>query len=220
MIPRRVTFSTQMIACVWSSIEQIAVMNWALSTIKTSAPPPSQTTTPVPTAASSSTTPSFGAPSAQHACFPPARPTPDYSTYSSLLWFFLAGALFPILIYAAARIFPKHSLLRFHHVPLVFGGAKLSLLGRGRVHLQQAYLNRFREWWMQYNYLSAGLDLGLALCTILILLTLNLTSTGFPSWWGRQIASETMDAKNTAVQIVLPEGETFGPASWYFSGRL
>lgn len=27
--------------------------------------------------------------------------------YSSLLWFFLTGALFPILIYAVARIFPN-----------------------------------------------------------------------------------------------------------------
>jgi hypothetical protein len=68
---------------------------------------------------------------------------------------------------------------------------------------------------MQYNYvLSAGLDVGLALCTILIFLTLNLTSTDFPSWWGTDIAQNTMDASDSAIQIVLPEGQTFGPKTW------
>jgi hypothetical protein len=37
--------------------------------------------------------------------------------------------------------------------------------------------DRFRGWWLQYNFLtSAALDAGLALCTILIFLTLNLVS--------------------------------------------
>lgn len=35
--------------------------------------------------------------------------------------------------------------------------------------------DRFRGWWLQYNFLtSAALDAGLALCTIVIFLTLNL----------------------------------------------
>lgn len=68
---------------------------------------------------------------------------------------------------------------------------------------------------MHYTYvLSAGLDVGLALCTILIFLTLQLTNTDFPSWWGTNIAADTMDASGSAIQVVLPEGETFGPKSW------
>jgi hypothetical protein len=68
---------------------------------------------------------------------------------------------------------------------------------------------------MHYTYvLSAGLDVGLALCTILIFLTLQLTNTSFPSWWGTNIAADTMDASGSAIQIPLPDGEKFGPGSW------
>jgi hypothetical protein len=68
---------------------------------------------------------------------------------------------------------------------------------------------------MQYNYvLSAGLDVGLALCTILIFLTLNLTGTSFPDWWGTLIATDTMDMADSAIQIKLPDGQKFGPTSW------
>jgi hypothetical protein len=68
---------------------------------------------------------------------------------------------------------------------------------------------------MHYTYvLSAGLDVGLALCTILIFLALQLTSTSFPSWWGTNIAADTMDASGTAIQVKLPDGHTFGPETW------
>ncbi|MUP21780.1 hypothetical protein GNY19_13440, partial [Enterococcus lactis] len=75
--------------------------------------------------------------------------------------------------------------------------------------------DRWRGWWMHYNYvLSAGLDVGLDLCTILIFLTLDLTSTSFPTWWGTSITGTTMDMAGTAVQKILPSGQTFGPKSW------
>lgn len=42
--------------------------------------------------------------------------------------------------------------------------------------------DRFRGWWLQYNFLtSAALDAGLALCTIVIFLTLNLVCLIFLS---------------------------------------
>jgi hypothetical protein len=53
--------------------------------------------------------------------------------------------------------------------------------------------NRFRGWWLQYNYiLSAGLDAGLALSTILIFFAITMTSTNPPSWWGNNVVSTTM----------------------------
>ncbi|KAJ5521097.1 hypothetical protein N7463_001550 [Penicillium fimorum] len=68
---------------------------------------------------------------------------------------------------------------------------------------------------MQYNYvLSAGLDVGLALCTIVIFLCLNLTDTNFPEWWGTNIASGTLDVTDAAIRAPLAEGETFGPTKW------
>jgi hypothetical protein len=47
--------------------------------------------------------------------------------------------------------------------------------------------------------------------TILIFLTLSLTNTSFPSWWGTKIAAETVDAMDTAIQI---KGVKFGPEHW------
>lgn len=64
-----------------------------------------------------------------------------------------------------------NSLLRFHHAPLVFGGAALippatplNYLSWGVVGFifNKLIWNRFREWWMQYNYvLSAEFGCGI-----------------------------------------------------------
>lgn len=62
--------------------------------------------------------------------------------------------------------------------------------------------------------LSAALDIGLALSTMLIFLALNLTKTEFPDWWGTTIASSTLDAAGAAVQKKVAPGEKFGPKSW------
>jgi hypothetical protein len=57
--------------------------------------------------------------------------------------------------------------------------------------------SRFRGWWLQYNYiLSAALDAGLALSTIFIFLTLQLTSAKQPNWWGNNVVSSTLVCTN------------------------
>jgi hypothetical protein len=53
--------------------------------------------------------------------------------------------------------------------------------------------NKYRGWWLRYNYiLSAALDAGLALCTILIFFTLTMTNTEPPKWWGNNVVKSTM----------------------------
>lgn len=75
--------------------------------------------------------------------------------------------------------------------------------------------NKFRGWWMRFNYItSAGLDSGLVICTIIIVLTLSLTSTEAPSWWGNVGALNTLDYNGNSWYTTLAEGETFGPTSW------
>lgn len=78
--------------------------------------------------------------------------------------------------------------------------------------------NRFRGWWMQYNYIfSAGLDVGLALSTIVLFCALELTNINFPNYWGVDSTSgalSTMDATDTAIQAVVASGQQFGPATW------
>ncbi|KAJ6086487.1 hypothetical protein N7467_005401 [Penicillium canescens] len=216
-IPPRVTFSAQMVAGVWSSLVQIATMNWALGTIKNVCDLHQVNHYSCPNGRV------FFNASVIWGVIGPARMFSTGQLYSPLMFFFLAGLILPIVIYFVARTFPR-SPAKYLNAPIIFGGAglippatPLNYLSWGIVgFVFNKYIrDRWRGWWMQYNYvLSAGLDVGLALCTILIFLTLNLTSTSFPEWWGTRIAAETLDMADAAIQIPVAEGERFGPASW------
>lgn len=216
-LPPRVTFTAQMVAGVWSSLVQIATMNWALGAIKQvcQSDQPNRYTCPNGRV--------FFNASVIWGVIGPQRMFSIGQIYSPLMFFWIAGLILPIVIYFAARSFPK-SPIRYLNAPLIFSGAglippatPLNYLSWGIVGFvfNKWIRDRWRGWWMQYNYvLSAGLDVGLALCTILIFLTLNLTSTEFPEWWGTRIAANTMDALDTAIRTPLAEGQTFGPSSW------
>ena len=143
--------------------------------------------------------------------------------YGGLQWFWLAGALTPFFIYISARMFPR-SKIRLFNAPIFFGGmlqlppaTPLSYLSWSVVGFifQKVIRNRYRGWWMRFNYItSAGLDAGLAICTIVIIAALNLTGTGFPNWWGNSAPAGTLDYLGVAIQKKLAKGETFGPANW------
>jgi len=143
--------------------------------------------------------------------------------YSSLMYFWIVGAITPIIIYLAARTWPK-SNIRYLNAPLIFSGTgalppatPLNYLPWAAVGwlFNKHIKNKYRGWWMRYNYItSAGLDIGLAICTIVIFLTLQLTSVKPPHWWGNTVALNTSDIKDTAIQKVLPKGQHFGPKVW------
>lgn len=216
-LPPRVTFAGQLVACLWSSIVQICTMNWALGAIKNVCDAEQANRYTCPNGRV------FFNASIIWGVIGPSRMFSPGQIYSGLMWFWLAGAILPVAIYLGARYWPK-SPIRYLSAPVIFGGAglippatPLNYLSWGIVGLvfNRYIRNRFRGWWMHYTYvLSAGLDVGLALCTILIFLTLQLTNTSFPDWWGTNIAADTMDASGKAIQIKLPAGEKFGPGSW------
>lgn len=216
-LPPRVTFSAQMVACLWSTIVQICVMNWALGAIKDVCELHQSNHFNCPNGRV------FFNASVIWGVIGPARMFSTGQMYSGLMYFWIAGAIFPVLIYFGARMFPR-SPIRYLSAPLIFGGAglippatPLNYLSWGIVGFvfNKWIRDRWRGWWMQYNYtLSAGLDVGLAISTILIFLCLDLTLVPMPSWWGTKIAAGTMDAVGSAVRKVLPEGEKFGPTSW------
>jgi OPT family small oligopeptide transporter len=217
-IPPRVTFQAQIVACLWSSVVQICVMNWALGAIPGICTPHQENHYTCPGGRV------FFTASVIWGTIGPARMFSPGQMYSGLMWFWLPGFLLPIVFYVLARV-SKHARwgrhIRLLNAPIIFGGAglippatPLNYLSWGFVGLvfNKYIRDRWRGWWMQYNYvLSAGLDVGLALSTILIFLALNLTKTDFPSWWGTSIAADTMDAQGTAVQVT---GERFGPEKW------
>jgi OPT family small oligopeptide transporter len=216
-LPPRVTFMAQIIAVLWTSVVQIGVMNWALGAIS---------------GVCSQTQPNhFSCPNGRvffnasiiWGAIGPQRIFSPGALYAPMLWFFLAGLILPVLIYIGARAYPK-SPIRLLNAPLIFGGAglippatPLNYLSWGIVgFIFNKYIkNRWRGWWMQYNYVfSAGLDVGLALSTIVIFVGLQLWNVQFPSWWGVEIASNTLDASYSAIQVAVPDGGTFGPATW------
>jgi hypothetical protein len=72
-----------------------------------------------------------------------------------------------------------------------------SLLG---LVFQKFIRNRYRGWWMRFNNItSAGLDVGLAIATIVIIAALNLTGTGFPDWWRNSAPAGALDCLQIAV---------------------
>lgn len=75
--------------------------------------------------------------------------------------------------------------------------------------------DKFRGWWMQYNYvLSAALDVGLALCSLAIFFFVQLPGGDMSSWWGTTIIESTVDAQQAAIRKTVAEGEIFGPKEW------
>lgn len=216
-IPPRVTFMAQMVACLWSSLVQIGTMNWALGAIKNVCDQFQVNHFTCPNGRV------FFNASVIWGVIGPDRMFSPGQLYSSLMWFFLAGAILPVVLWFLARRFPK-SPLKYLNAPIIFGGSglippatPLNYLTWGLVgFIFNKYIrDRWRGWWMQYNYvLSAGLDVGLALSTILIFLTLYLTNTQFPAWWGTRITTNTLDVMDAAIRQPLAKGETFGPSKW------
>jgi OPT family small oligopeptide transporter len=213
-VPPRVTFMAQMVSCLWSSIVQIAVMNWALGAITDICQEGQSDNFNCPNARV------FFNASVIWGVIGPMRIFSPGQMYSPMMWFWLAGFILPVVIYLGARAFPK-SPIRYLNAPIIFGGSglippatPLNYLSWGIVGFifNKWIKDRWRGWWMHYNYVfSAGLDVGLDLSTIVIFIGLQLWNHSMPSWWGVRVADNTMDAQDTAIQVT---GVKFGPATW------
>ena len=72
---------------------------------------------------------------------------------------------------------------------------------------------------MGVDVLSAGLDSGLAIATIIIFFCLQFPKDGtigassIQTWWGNTVYQNTADWDGTPLWTV-PENSTFGPATW------
>jgi len=216
-VPPRVMFSSQLVASIWSAIVQIAVMNWALGAI--------------PDICSDTQVNQFTCPSAKvfftasvvWGAIGPARMFSGKALYSSMQWFWLIGAVAPVVSWFLARRFPR-SIWRYVNFPLIFGGS--GWLPPATVYIYYCwgivgtffnfFIRRRRTgWWMQYNYItSSALDCGLIVSTLVIFFALYLPGVPAPDWFGNKGALRTMDMLGTAVKIPLAEGQKFGPSTW------
>jgi OPT family small oligopeptide transporter len=114
--------------------------------------------------------------------------------YSALLLFFPIGIVLPIPFYFLARRYPL-SFWRYINIPVFFAGLGAMPPASGINYISWAVvgfifnyvIRRFHfRWWMRYNYiLSAALDSGAAMASIVIFLVLALPKGGIElNWWG------------------------------------
>lgn len=216
-VPPRVMFASQLVASIWSAIVQIAVMNWAINHI------PDVCTFDQPNSYTCPGGRVFFTASIVWGAIGPARMFSGNALYASLQWFWLVGALAPVATWLIARRWPK-SFWRYINMPVIFGGA--GALPPATVYIYLCWgmvgtffnyfiKRRYTGWWLQYNYiLSAALDCGLILSTLLIFFTLYLTNVPHPDWWGNHGALQNLDMSNTAISSSVGKGEFFGPAQW------
>ncbi|KAL1966252.1 hypothetical protein VTN77DRAFT_4605 [Rasamsonia byssochlamydoides] len=224
-VPPRTVFSCQVAATIWAAFVQIAVMNWTLDNIDQVCTPEQPAHFTCPNGKTFSNSITWGV-------IGPKRMLGSDSIYAKFEWFWLIGALLPVLFYTLARMFPK-SPVRLLNAPVMLGA--MSWLPRATplsfavwviVGLIFNYWIRRRwpGWWHEYNYLTAAaLDSGLILSTIVIFLAITLPNVNVPQWWGNTAPFEaTLDPMVGAIRWnVQPEPKTcrMTTRESMFSGR-
>jgi len=113
--------------------------------------------------------------------------------YQNLNWFFLIGAVGPVVIWAVQKVFPKQHWISLIHLPVLLG-ATANMPPASTVNFNSwivvgTIFNYFvfkyrKNWWQRYNYvLAAALDAGLAFMTVLIYFAVTMEGKGI-QWWG------------------------------------
>jgi len=216
-IPPRTTFICQLVASIWASFVQIAVMNWTLGNIEDVCTPEQSAHFTCPNGRT------FYSSSIVWGVIGPTRMFGPGSIYSSIQWYWLLGALLPAMFYVLARFLPRSSL-RLLNAPVMLGAMSflppatpLSYSTWAAAGLMFNYYIRrhWGGWWHTYNYVTAAaLDSGLVLSTIVIFFAITLPGVSIPKWWGNTAPYKTSDYLYTAIRKIVPKGETFGPTEW------
>ncbi|KAG4918149.1 hypothetical protein JHK85_056430 [Glycine max] len=140
----------------------------------------------------------------------PRRIFGDLGTYEKVNWFFLGGAIAPLLVWLAARSFPQQEWIRLINMPVLIGATGMmppatavnytSWIIAG--FLSGFVVFRYKpEWWKRHNYvLSGALDAGLAFMGVLLYLCLGLEDISL-NWWGNDLDGCTLAHCPTAKVV-------------------
>ncbi|XVF53341.1 hypothetical protein PTKIN_Ptkin05aG0091800 [Pterospermum kingtungense] len=123
----------------------------------------------------------------------PRRIFGNEGEYGNVNWFFLVGAVAPLLVWSAHKTFPNKKWIRFIHMPVLLGATSM-MPPASAVNFTSwlivAFLSgyvifKYRPgWWKRYNYvLSGGLDAGTAFMTVLLFVALQPKNISL-QWWG------------------------------------
>ncbi|KAF1951242.1 OPT family small oligopeptide transporter [Byssothecium circinans] len=216
-IPPKTAFMAQVVAAIWASFVQIAVMNWTLGNIPNVCERLQKGHFTCPNGRA------FFSNSITWGVIGPQRMFGPGSTYSMIHLYWLIGGVLPVIFFFLMKLAPK-SPLRYLNAPVMLGAmgwlppaTPLSFATWAIFGLIFNYwiMRRWPGWWHKYNYLTAaGLDSGLIVSTIVIFLAITLNQYPVPQWWGNVKVMETADYLNTAIRKTVAEGETFGPKNW------
>ncbi|TDL22398.1 glutathione transporter [Rickenella mellea] len=217
-IPPRLMFSAQLIASVLSALTAVLVQSAMFANI------PDMCTPHQPHRFTCPSTHAFSNAAVIWGAVGPKRFFSPGALYHSVVYGFPIGALLPIPFYFAAKRFPR-SYIRYINIPVFFSvlanvaiSSPVSIAAWLTVGvIFQWYMRRTHFfWWSRYNYiLSAALDAGAALASVVIFLVLQLPRGGTISlsWWGNTVWQNTADYNGAPFHTLQP-GETFGPKTW------
>ncbi|KAK4583944.1 hypothetical protein RGQ29_021890 [Quercus rubra] len=123
----------------------------------------------------------------------PQRIFGDLGYYSGINWFFLVGAIAPVLVWLAHKASPDRQWIRLITIPVLLGAiiemppatavnyTSWILIGFASGFIAYRY---YRNLWSRYNYvLSGALDAGLAFMGVLLYLFLGMENVSL-NWWG------------------------------------
>lgn len=219
-IPPRTMFFAQVSASAIAGTVQLGVQAWMFSNIVDICSTTQRDGFICPT------TQVFGTASIIWGVIGPQRQFSPGQMYSSLLWFFLIGALCPFIAWLISLKWPN-SIIRYINFPLIFSGTSIippasafnfvpwAIVG---FIFQYVIRRRHFSWWTKYNYvLAAALDSGLAISIVLIFFCLQYSGNGaigansIAKWWGNNVYMNTADGKAMSYYTI---NGTFGPSTW------
>ncbi|EIN04185.1 OPT oligopeptide transporter [Punctularia strigosozonata HHB-11173 SS5] len=221
-IPPRSMFWAQTAATVVAGTVQLGVQAWMFTNI------PDMCSDSQPDGFICPSTEVFGSASIIWGVIGPQRQFSQGQVYYALSFFFLIGALCPLVAWLVSRRWPN-SFVKYVNFPVIFSGtgaippaSAVNYVPWTIVGFVFQYVVRRRHfaWWTKYNYvLSAALDSGVAVATVLIFFILQYPKSGtiglttVQAWWGNTVSYNNADALGTPMRV-LAEGETFGPSTW------
>ncbi|KAE8694662.1 Oligopeptide transporter 7 [Hibiscus syriacus] len=126
----------------------------------------------------------------------PRRIFGDLGVYEAVNWFFLAGAIAPVLVWFASKAFPSQEWIKLINMPVLIaatGNMPPATAVNYTTWIIVGFLSgfvvyRYRpDLWQRYNYvLSGALDAGLAFMGVLLYLCLGLQNISL-HWWGNDL---------------------------------
>ncbi|KAF4623380.1 hypothetical protein D9613_001379 [Agrocybe pediades] len=199
-------FWSQVVATVISGTVQLGVQAWMFTNIPDMCDPLQKDGFICPS------TEVFGTASIIWGVIGPALQFSKGQTYYPLVFFFLIGAVAPVIpwpvIFNGTGLIPPATAINY--VPWA---------GVGFI-FQYFIRRRHFSWWTKYNYvLSAALDSGVAVSVIVIFFCLQFPKNGtigqdnLNKWWGNTVPFNGADGNGIPVRTLAP-GQKFGPTNF------